>query len=187
MHLNVKERGDSVATFRWIEVHLMETLAAWVPSTPEMEVKLVFGAHIWDTAQHADALGKRTHELRLPLHDSLQPADAYVELLEDLRATAETGKRIAGFYDGVLPGLYRRMRTYLDSVDTLLDAPTVRVLERILGDGDRMLAESIALRDEVPAVRNDDEAWLADIRARDAAAREIVLYRVRDETVATGV
>ena len=59
MNLTVQQRGDNVATFRWIEVRLMETLAAWVPTTPEMEVKLVFGAHIWDTAQHADMLGKR--------------------------------------------------------------------------------------------------------------------------------
>ena len=67
MLLNVTERGAHVATFRWIEVRLMETLAHWVPTTPEMEAKLLFGAHIWDAAQHADILGKRTQELRLPL------------------------------------------------------------------------------------------------------------------------
>ena len=38
MSLSVKLRGEYVATFRAIEVHLMEMLAAWVPTTPEMEV-----------------------------------------------------------------------------------------------------------------------------------------------------
>jgi len=44
-----------------------------------MEVKLLFGEHIWDAAQHADALGKRTFELRLRLQHSVRPADKYVE------------------------------------------------------------------------------------------------------------
>jgi hypothetical protein len=56
----------------------METLAQWTPTSPEMEVKLMLGEHIWDAAQNADALGKRTRELRLPLQHSLRPVDAYV-------------------------------------------------------------------------------------------------------------
>lgn len=67
MILTVKERGQFVATMRHIHVWLMETLAAWVPTSPEMEVKILLGEHIWDVAQHADALGKRTSELRMPL------------------------------------------------------------------------------------------------------------------------
>src|SRR5262245_13825631 len=98
MRLGVKERGAAVATFRFIQVSLMETLAAWVPTTPEMEVKLMFGAHIWDTAQHADAFGKRTIELRLPLQHSLRPADAYGTLLDELASVTRTPDRIAGLY-----------------------------------------------------------------------------------------
>src|SRR5882672_4204118 len=134
MHFNVKQRGDYVSTFRWIDVRLMEMLAAWVPTTPEMEVKLLFGAHIWDLAQHADSFGKRTHELRLPLQHSLEPSGDCVQFLDDLASTAETGKRIAGFYDCVLPDLDKRFRAYLGRVDPLLDGPTVRILERVMID-----------------------------------------------------
>src|SRR5262245_11596430 len=105
MGLSVKDRGVHVATFRYIQVKLMETLAAWVPTTPEMEVKLIFGEHIWDLAQQADALGKRTHELRLPLQHSLQASDAYVDLLKELAGLTETTQRIAGFYDVLLPAI----------------------------------------------------------------------------------
>jgi hypothetical protein len=177
MYLNVKERGDHVATFRWIEVRLMEMLAAWVPTTPEMEVKLVFGAHIWEAAQHADALGKRTHELRLPLHDTLEPAHAYVDLLTDAARTTDTSKRIAVFYDCLLPGLEQRYRRYLERVDTLLDGPTVRILERILGDIARMTTESRALLDEVPAVKLTDQKWLDALRRREAGLGDIVVPR----------
>lgn len=178
MYLNVKQRGDHVATFRWIEVRLMEMLAAWVPTTPEMEVKLVFGAHIWETAQHADALGKRTHELRLPLHDSLEPARGYVDLLADVARVTDTSKRIAAFYECLLPGLDQRFRRYVEQVDTLLDGPTVRILEQILGDTARMAADCRALLQEVPAVRLKDHEWLGALRKRDAALSDIIVPRV---------
>lgn len=177
MSLNVNQRGDHVATFRWIEVRLMETLARWVPTTPETEVKLVFGSHIWDVAQHADSLGKRTHELRLPLQHSLEPSRDFVGFLGDLAATAETDKRVAGFYDCVLPGLERRFQEYISQVDPLLDGPTVRILERILFDIARMRTECQALREEVPAVASTDAAWLERQRRREASLVDIVLGR----------
>lgn len=73
MGLILREKAEHLGTFRWLEVFLMETLARWVPTTPEMEVKILMGRHIWDAAQHADALGKRTFELRAPLHYTLTP------------------------------------------------------------------------------------------------------------------
>ena len=180
MQLNVKQRGDHVATFRWIEVRLMETLARWVPTTPETEVKLVFGSHIWDIAQHADSLGKRTHELRLPLQHSLEPSSDFVRFLADLAATAETDKRVAFFYDCVLPGLERRFRSYIDQVDPLLDGPTVRILERILFDITRMKTECQALRDDVPAIASTDAAWRESLRCREASLVDIVVSRAND-------
>lgn len=180
MPLNVKQRGDHVATFRWIEVRLMETLARWVPTTPETEVKLAFGAHIWDLAQHADALGKRTHELRLPLQHSLEPSSDFVAFLGSLAATVDTDKRVAAFYDCVLPGLERRFRDYVGQVDTLLDGPTVRILERILFDIERMKRECQALREEVPAVASPDARWLDDLRRREASMVDVVADRPPD-------
>jgi hypothetical protein len=185
MYLNVKDRGDHVATFRWIEVRLMEMLAAWVPTTPEMEVKLVFGAHIWEAAQHADLFGKRTNELRLPMHDSLEPARAYVDLLGEVARVEDTSRRIAAFYDGLLPDLEARFRRYLERVDALLDGPTVRILERITGDMARMTAESRALLDEVPAVKLSDPKWLAALRRRAAELQDIVVPRPSMPATAT--
>lgn len=174
MNLNVKERGEHVATFRWIEVRVMEMLGAWIPSTPEMEAKLVLGTHIWDIAQHADSFGKRTHELRLPLQHSIEPSAEYVRFLGDLAATTETSKRIAGFYGCVLPALDRMFRDYLARVDPLLDGPTVRILERITADIARMRAEGKALREELPDVGSVDPAWLDGLRRREISLPVVV-------------
>jgi hypothetical protein len=180
MIIPVKERGEFVATMRHISVRLMETLAAWVPTTPEMEVKLLFGEHIWDVAQHADALGKRTYELRLPLQHSQRPTDDYVSILDELAATTATSRRLAGVYDAMIPAMVERYRAYVDETDPLSDAPTVRILESFLRDAERMLKAGRSLREEHPALREEDPGWTESLRRR-AATTECVAARVAGE------
>ena len=167
--LTVKERGQFVATMRYVQVWLMETMAAWVPTTPEMEVKLLLGEHIWDVAQHADALGKRTFELRMPLQHSLRPADSYVDFLAELAALGLTPQRLAAVYDVLLPALVARYRRYLDQTDALSDAPTVRILERYFADTARMVEASRALRQELPLLQLADREWAETLAGRETA------------------
>jgi hypothetical protein len=165
--LPVKERGQFVATMRYIQVWLMETLARWVPTTPEMEVKLLFGEHIWDVAQHADALGKRTFELRLPLQHSVKPATAYADLLAELESTGPTPQRVAAIYDVMIPALVGRYRRYLSQTDALSDAPTVRIFERFFVDATRMIDAARSLRAEFANLQ-PDAAWLENLKKREA-------------------
>lgn len=174
MGLSVKQRGLHVATFRFVEVRLMEIVAAWVPSTPEMEVKLLFGPHIWDVAQAADALGKRAHELRLPLQHSLAPTAAYLGLLDAVAGASGAPQRIAAFYDVMLPGLAVRYRRYLAETDTLMDAPTVRIIERILENGARMIREASDLRTQLPTLQLADPDWLQRLAALESSVAELV-------------
>ena len=76
-----------------------------------------------------------------------------------------------------MPGLEQRFHRYLERVDSLLDGPTVRILERIMGDIARMTTESRALLDEVPAVKLANQTWLDGLRQREADLREIVVSR----------
>src|SRR5690242_10979711 len=117
MTLTVRERADTLGTLRFISVFAMETLARWVPTTPDLEVKVVFGRHIWDFAQHADGLGRRTHELRAALHYTVTPLAPYHQALEALRACVASGDRVAAFYDAFLPDLDKRYRAFLGATD----------------------------------------------------------------------
>jgi hypothetical protein len=146
MKLTVNDRARALATFRHVEVRLMEITAAWTPTTPEMEVKVVFGRHIWDFAQHADWLGKRTFELRQPEHYTLAPAAEYEALLAQVAGAQDTGERVAVLYDFFVPALIRRYGQYLDDTDRLLDAPSVVIVERIVREHERQLAEAAALK-----------------------------------------
>src|SRR5260370_2175099 len=132
MGLSVQVRAENVGTFRFIHVFLMETLARWVPNTREMEVKVLFGRHVWDLAQQADALGKRTYELRAPLQFSLRPIERYAKFLEEFAITAPTPQKIAGFYDVLLPALPPRSQLYLSSTDRLSHEPPLRCTQPIL-------------------------------------------------------
>lgn len=170
----VKDRGRAVATFRYIQVEMMETLADWTPSSPEMEVKLMLGEHIWDVAQSADALGKRTRELRLPLQHSLRPVDSYVELLAAIRKETDTARRLGGFYDVLLPAMERRFGEYLRQTDALLDAPTVRILEQISAASARMMKRSRELRESLPALAGCDSSWLEALARREAQIPTVV-------------
>lgn len=142
----VNDRCRTVATFRHISMQLMEMLAAWTPTTPEMEVKVLFGRHIWDLAQQTDALGKRTFELRQPEQYSLAPSDEYASLLASARGITATGDRVATFYEALIPGLVRRFREYIAGSDPILDQPTLVILERGIREMERQCAEAAQMQ-----------------------------------------
>ena len=170
----IRGRADRLATFRSISVQLMEMLATWVPTTPEMEPKVLFGRHIWDFAQHADMLGRRTFELRAPLHFTLPPADDYQRVLTAVAAARATQDRIALLYTGLLPGLAGRYRNYLDTADQLLDEPSVRIIERIRADIARMLKESRDFIAEVPRFKHVHSKRVVDLADRERMVTAIV-------------
>jgi hypothetical protein len=171
MGLSVAERGRLLSTFRFVEVRLMEIAAAWTPTTPEMEVKVVLGRHIWDFAQHADALGRRTFELRLPPQHSLRPAEEYVRLLDDAAALEPTAERLAALYDALLPGLDDRYARYLEDSDPLLDAPSRVIVKRIRQDLLRMCQEAEAVRLRLGLDGTDPSPW----RDRERALGQLVV------------
>lgn len=178
MPLTVKQRAETIATFRFIEIHLMETLARWTPSTPEMEVKVLFGRHVWETAQHADILGKRTYELRAPMHFTQKPSDEYLDFLTRLAAVDGAGNRLHVFYDVMLPALAKRYETYIAMTDTLLDAPSVKVIHRILGDMTTMRAEADGLRKEIPQLAMH-AADVTDLASVESAVDAFVVHHTR--------
>ena len=164
--MNVKLRAETVATFRHVNVNLMETLATWVPGTPEMEVKVLFGRHLWRFAQIADALGRRTAELRAPRHHDRVPAQAFAVALRALAAVTASGARIQALYGAVLPALETAYLAYLEETDRLIDEPTVVLCESALRECAAMRSEAMALLEEITVLVTascDEPARLAQL------------------------
>lgn len=176
MGLILREKAEYLATFRWLEVFLMETLARWVPTTPEMEVKVLMGRHIWDAAQHADALGKRTFELRAPLHYTVMPLAPYVQLLKELASTEDTPGRIQGIYDVILPGFASRYGHYMRNSDSLLDEPSFRAIEGILNDYARMRQEAKETGKELAESQAFDPVRAQEWSQKEASITDFVVH-----------
>ena len=172
--LGVKQRADAVGVLRYVNVLLMETLAAWVPSTPEMEAKVLFGRHIWRVAQRADSFGLRARELRAPIHHSVAPAQNCVLAFRTGAALRSTDERIAGFHEVLLGALAAGYAWYLDHTDRLIDEPSVVLVESGLREIDVMRTESARLLEDFPGLRLDPPGKLDALRKALAACGAIL-------------
>lgn len=179
--LSVKRRADAVGVLRYVNVFLMETLAAWVPSVPEMEAKVLFGRHIWRVAQSADAFGLRTRELRAPLHYSVAPPQSCLLAFETGAALRSTDERIAGYHDLLLGALGAGYAWYLGQTDRLVDEPSVVLVESGLREIDVMRTESARLLEDFPGLRLDSPGKLDDLRRALAACGGILRNDLEEE------
>jgi hypothetical protein len=152
MSLTITQKADTLGTCRFVLVRLMEMLAGWVATSPELEVKVLFGRHIWLLAQHADIVGQRALELRAKLHYQRPPATPYRDALAAARDMTASRDRVGIVYDALLPDLRERIARYQAVSDPLLDAPTVDIFDRILRDFDRMMEEARTVVGERPDV-----------------------------------
>jgi hypothetical protein len=180
---SIAQKADILATLRYVAVFLMETTARWTPLTPELEVKLLFGRHLWEFAQHADILGQRTAELRAGLHYTRPPIDGYKQVLDDQLTCETAADRVTSIYDALVPDLMWRYEQILREADPLLDQPTMRIVERILADLARLQVERRDLLAGI-AVPAADPDWTSDLRRRLAAHPEFTNFRPSRESMA---
>ena len=68
----------------------------------------------------------------------------------------------------MLPGLGARYRRYLEVTDTLADAPTVRIVERLLADVVRMTSAANSLRAELQYLQLEDGSWAQEMARRES-------------------
>jgi hypothetical protein len=177
---SIAEKADTVATFRYLSVYLMETLARWTPLTPELEVKILFGRHLWEFAQHADALGQRAAELRAGLHYTRPPVAPYRQVLDQCASFETASDRVHSVYDVLVPDLERRYRACLKDSDALLDQPSIRILDRVVQDFSRLQTERREMLAEA-VLPSEPPEWIEHLQGRLAAHSEFVDYRPSKE------
>jgi len=121
----------------------MRVLGGWIALTPELPAKLLFGRHVWDCAQHADAWGRRLPELRAPAQAS-EPANegvvAFMELLESPEAPQQTLERVGGAYGVLKAHLVTVYARHLASANAVYEPPTRRILTRCVDEERRHAA-----------------------------------------------
>jgi hypothetical protein len=155
---------------------MMRLLGGWIALTPELDVKLLFGRHVWDCAQHADLWGRRLPELRAPAQQSEPASDAVVEFLQ-LVATAEgpaqTVERVTAIYRVLKPHLATVYGRHLAVANPVYEPPTRRILARCIEEERRHAAAGARVLERLvaadPSLAAGAQAWercLLDTLAR---------------------
>jgi len=155
----------------------MRVLGGWIALTPEVDVKLLFGRHVWDCAQHADLWGKRLPELRAKAQES-EPASAQAvavfDRIETAAATGQTIERVVSIYRVIKPHLATVYERHLAVANPVYEPPTRRILLRCIEEERRHAAagarvlERLVARDATLAARARD--WEGTLLQALAAA-----------------
>jgi hypothetical protein len=119
--------------YRFVEYELLRILAAWLPATAQMELKLAIGRLLWEDAQHVQQLYQRLREVQTPAFRD--PGDAALARLmaEAINAPNERDL-LAGLCRVIKPALARAYRWHMQQTFANPDAPTLYAFKHILLD-----------------------------------------------------
>lgn len=165
-----------VRNYRYAVERMMRILGGWIALTPELSAKLLFGRHVWDNAQHADALGKRLPELR-SLAQQSEPGNgdfvAFMDAIEEPERPDQTIERVTGVYRVLKPHLIATYEDHLRRVNSVYEPPTERILTHLLEDERRHAAAGATILRHLastPALAARADAWQAKLETLLAAA-----------------
>ena len=157
----------------------MRILGGWIALTPEVDVKLLFGRHVWDCAQHADLWGRRLPELRSKAQESEPAGPAVIaafDLIETAEASSQTVERVTAIYRVVKPHLATVYERHLEVANPVYEPPTRRILQRCIEEERRHAAAGARVLDRLtraPAAAERARAWERRVLDALAAARGI--------------
>ena len=143
----VRENSQRLANYRYLEIQLMEMIAGWCHTTPQLAFKATFGYHVYDHAQAGDLLGERLEQLR-STRDSQEPgSDDFARLCESVWKLDDTVARLTAVYRVLEPHLVSSFVYHADATDPLADTPTVRLLRQLAAMGQSHVAWGQAVLD----------------------------------------
>lgn len=131
--IDILHAGGQLRRCYSIHRAVLRTLSGWMIAVPRFEDKYEIAYHLWDHAQHAQAVHGRIKELRGGLADA-NVAPALAELLEEVTHATDVEGLIEGLYLELLPALAKEYKTILQRGDRVANAPEITLARRIDGD-----------------------------------------------------
>jgi hypothetical protein len=173
---SVEHSARLIRHYRYTVERMMRVMGGWLALTPEISAKLLMGRHVWDNAQHADALGRRLPELRAHAQESAPSNEAmvaFMDALESPETPERTVERLVGLYRVLKPHLLAAYERHLHDANAVYEPPTRRLLARCAEDerrhiaaGERVLAHVTPTAES----RQRAAAWQTRLEALLAAA-----------------
>lgn len=148
--------------YRFVEYELLRIMAAWLPATARMELKLALGRLLWEDAQHVQLLYQRLREIQTPaFRDPPDPALRHL-MAEALHAPTERDL-LGGLCRVIKPALAEAYRWHLTQTFANPDAPTLYAFKHILVDEDEHTSWAAAALADHPT--GAWEQYIADLLA----------------------
>jgi hypothetical protein len=135
---DVESTARRVRNFRFAEEWTMLILGGWLATVPEVPVKTGLGKLCWESAQAADALGKRLPELRCgrkAVAASEAGNEGFAKVIEAVSEPERpdlTIEKLSGLLDVLKPHLITIYEKTIRETDAICDAPTIELLEDIV-------------------------------------------------------
>jgi hypothetical protein len=168
----VEESAGLLRHYRYAAERMMRMLGGWIALTPELSAKLLLGRQVWESAQQADALGRRLLELRARAQISEPSSPDFVAFMDELErpeAPHQTVERLVGVYRVFKPHLLAAYEWHLTQANPVYEPPTRRILARAADDERRHISagETILLHlIASPALRERAGIWQGRLEAR---------------------
>ncbi|HET6401876.1 MAG TPA: DUF455 family protein [Candidatus Kapabacteria bacterium] len=137
----VEENAKRLLRFFLFERNTLRAIAGWSMGTPEFEVKVEFGRHIYWHAEAGMKIRTRLTELRTAEEatDKFQSEDV-AEFFSELMYSETPAHFVAALYGVLLPHIRQTYLEHSAHTDQVADAPTLRMIRHILVDYDEMIA-----------------------------------------------
>ena len=170
---DVEAMARRVRNFRYAEEWSMMMIGGWIATIPEVPVKTGLGKIAWESAQAADALGKRLPELRAGRNLNVASESAnqgFADFIHDVakpEEPEETIEKIVGLFCVLKPHLLEAYDDNVRNTDQITDAPTIELLEDIA----RKTRRHIAWGKEVLEHLCDTDAKRERARKHEATLR----------------
>ena len=163
---SVEESVERIANYKWVEERLSAALGGWGATIPELDVKTLLGRHCYEHAWHADLWRKRLPELReIDENRSAPPNPEFARFMDELvspDAHEVTIEKLIGVYRVLLPHLLAVYTFHQKVTSDIVDAPTVRILNFMLGDDHVQYVEAEMLIQDLartPELRERAGKW----------------------------
>ncbi|MBI4481892.1 MAG: ferritin-like domain-containing protein [Acidobacteria bacterium] len=112
------------------EISVSELAAAWVPSTPEWDVKLTLAQQAGDEARHFKLVETRLHELGISMDDFVVPG--VNKLFEYLRSLPSTVEKIAAGQFTLESIAYRVNDRFMSYAEAAGDRQTAQMYRNLI-------------------------------------------------------
>jgi hypothetical protein len=134
--MGMAEKRRRLLRFHWVEMEVMEILAAWSETSRFIPVRAGLGRHLWDQALHCARIGWALRNLKRlgRVVSGNAPTDDFVRFCEKLFRTEDVVFRLVGMYRVLIPALASAERSYLMATDPLADANSFDSLELCVRD-----------------------------------------------------